>query len=64
MIRKVRTCDVCGKVMSNFATKYKIQKWWFNPRLEEEIKVYDMCEECYYDYRAFVVKKRSDNSVK
>ena len=61
MVKKIRICDVCGKKMPNFSTTYKFKRIWFNG-FGKNIKVEEMCRECYSDFKTFLRQKRgADN---
>ena len=61
MLKKIRICDVCGEEMPMLSTTYKFKMTWFNVS-GENIRVEEMCQECYSDFKIFLKHKRgADN---
>ena len=67
MTRKIVTCDICGKDITNENIKYKFKKYKSTYGNFDDCEFSkwgrcDMCLDCYFDLLSFVIEKKKQRS--
>lgn len=58
MIKYMRICDVCGEEIPKHGTFFNVEMHWFQVCLNHKIEKFEMCKNCFQDYKVFVKEKK------